>query len=145
MIKKFFKKEYFLIFCLIFLTNCATPYQKQTWYAYRGGYFDKKLSDNSFVIIFNGNALIFNTTAIDYALLRDAEVAKNNGFKYFTIAVNNEDTIYNEMYNNVKSLVNKPFVINIIYCYNNKPLKNSLKVYEVDETIKQIRYQYSIK
>lgn len=145
MIKKFFNKGYFLIFCFVFFTGCATPYQKQTWYAYRGGYFDKKLSDNSFAIIFNGNALILDTTAIDYALLRSAEVAKNNGFKYFTIAINNEDTIYSEMYNNVKSLVNKPSVINIIYCYNDKPLKNSLKVYEADEIIRQIRYQYDIK
>ena len=61
--------------CLVLFSGCATPYQKQTWYSYTGGYSDLKLSNNSFAITFNGNALIDNDTSIDYALLRSAEIS----------------------------------------------------------------------
>jgi hypothetical protein len=64
------------------LSGCATPYQRQTA---MGGYSETQLSENVFTVIFKGNGYTSRERASDFALLRSAEVALENGYKYFII------------------------------------------------------------
>lgn len=139
------KKIFLVMLFLIISSSCSTPYQKQSWYSHRGGYSESKLTDNGFRVTFNGNAITDGNTAIDFALLRSAELAKLNDFKYFIIAVTNTSTMHHETYNGIRELIGRPSVINLIYCYKNKPLDFNNKIYEVNETINEIRSKYNIE
>jgi len=64
------------------LSGCATGYQRQGW---TGGYSEMKVQDDIFKVGFRGNGYCGSGRAEDFALLRCAEVALENGYKYFII------------------------------------------------------------
>lgn len=66
----------------LFVSGCATGYQKQ---GFTGGYTDMKVQDDIFKVGFRGNAYCGSGRAEDFALLRCAEIALENGYKYFVI------------------------------------------------------------
>ena len=68
---------------LIFLSGCVTRYQEQRWH--RGGYEDAQYDYNVFRVSFKSNGLTSKERNADFALLRSAELCRNNGFKYFII------------------------------------------------------------
>lgn len=88
--------------------------------------------------------IIDSGTAIDFALLRSAEVALSNGFEYFVIAINNAATMRQETYNGIKEILGRPSVINIIYCYNDKPLDVASKVYVASHVVRELRKRYNM-
>ena len=67
---------------LAVLTGCATPYQQK---GFRGGFSETRLESNVFRVTFRGNGYTSEERAADYALLRSAELALENGFGYFVI------------------------------------------------------------
>jgi hypothetical protein len=80
-----------VVICLpIFLVSCATGYQPLND---SSGYWDERIepSANRFTIGYDGNKWHSNPVnqkerVIDLALLRSAEVALENGFKYFIVS-----------------------------------------------------------
>lgn len=64
------------------LTGCATTYQPQ---GASGGYSSSQLDENVFQVTFNGNGYTDRGRANDFALLRSAELALENGYGYFVI------------------------------------------------------------
>jgi len=76
------KKIICLVVMVILLSGCATGYQRKSW---TGGYTDMKLQDDIFKVSFRGNAYCHQERAEDFVLLRSAEVALENGYKYFII------------------------------------------------------------
>ena len=80
-----------VVICLpIFLVSCATGYQPLND---SSGYWDEQIepSSNKFTIGYDGNKWHSNPVnqkerVIDLALLRSAEVALENGFKYFIVS-----------------------------------------------------------
>jgi hypothetical protein len=52
--------------------------------------------------------------------------------------------MYHETHNGIRELFGRPSVINLIYCYKNKPLDFNNKIYEVSEVIHEIRSKYNI-
>ena len=73
---------------LLCLTGCATGYHRE---GFLGGYSDAQLGEDVFQVRFNGNGYTGSGRAADFALLRCAEVAIENGYPYFVI-VNGENT-----------------------------------------------------
>ena len=78
-----------VIFLSIFLASCSTGYRPLND---SGGYWDEKIesTSNKFKIGYDGNKWHSDPVnrkerVIDLALLRSAEVALENGFKYFII------------------------------------------------------------
>lgn len=72
-----------ILSCLLFiLLGCATGYQKE---GFGGGFSTTQLNENTFTVIFKGNEYTARDKANDFALLRSAEVALENGFTYFQI------------------------------------------------------------
>ena len=70
-----------LLLC-IGLVGCATGYARRGW---TGGYSDMKMQEDIFRVAFSGNAYVGMGRVEDYTLLRSAEVALENGYKYFII------------------------------------------------------------
>ena len=87
-----------IIICLsIFLSSCSTGYRPLND---SGGYWDERIetTSNQFKIGYDGNKWHSDPVnrkerVIDLALLRSAEVALENGFKYFIIS---NSTAYTE-------------------------------------------------
>ena len=87
-----------IVICLsIFLSSCSTGYRPLND---SGGYWDERIetTSNQFKIGYDGNKWHSDPVnrkerVIDLALLRSAEVALENGFKYFII---NDSSTYTE-------------------------------------------------
>lgn len=67
---------------LAVLSGCATAYQPQSM---SGGFSSTQLDTNVFQVTFKGNGYTDRDKANDFALLRSAELALENGYKYFVI------------------------------------------------------------
>lgn len=76
------KKLTCLLVLVILVSGCATGYGSQ---GFGGGYTDVKIQDDIFKISFRGNAYLGSSKCQDYAMLRAAEVALENGYKYFIV------------------------------------------------------------
>jgi hypothetical protein len=64
------------------LAGCATAYKPL---GVTGGYSSSRLDTNVFQVDFKGNVYVDRDKANDFALLRSAELALKNGYKYFFI------------------------------------------------------------
>lgn len=78
----------FLILSIL-LAGCATTYQRSS---FSGGYSETRLGDNIFQVFFKGNGYTGRERAVDFCLLRSAEVAIENGFRYFVIVDSEKHT-----------------------------------------------------
>lgn len=74
--------QVFALAVVILLAACASPYQPE---GFGGGYSETQLSENIFKVSFRGNGYTSEDRAADMALLRSAELALENGFKYFAV------------------------------------------------------------
>jgi hypothetical protein len=74
--------KFFLLVIFVLLTSCATPYQSSS---FMGGFDEIKLSDDSYQVNFRGNKYSSTQRAIDFTLLRSAELTLENGYSYFIV------------------------------------------------------------
>ncbi len=74
-------KKLLAIFLVIFLQNCTNKYQEYS--LVNGGYTEKKLSDDFYVVGYHSYYLSNENKTTDFALLRAAEIAINNNKDYF--------------------------------------------------------------
>src|SRR5579872_5733146 len=70
-----------------FILGCATPYQQRS---FTGGYSDTRISKNTVLVSFKGNAYTSRERVQLYLLYRCAQVTQQYGFDYFVI--NSGDT-----------------------------------------------------
>jgi hypothetical protein len=146
---------------LLVLIGCATPYQST---GLAGGYDEIQLSENMFKVSFRGNGYTGRARAEDFALLRSAEVAQNNGFTYFIIiedknyvdqsSYTTPTTTYGKAtvsgntvsgktttYGGDTYIISKPSSSNTILCFKEKPDGIS---YNVNFIIPSIKNKYGI-
>ena len=71
-----------LVGLALVLISCATTYQPKS---FTGGFSSTQLDVNVFQVSFRGNGYTNRERANDFALLRSAEVALENGYEYFSI------------------------------------------------------------
>ena len=134
-----------IILMVAFLQGCATAYQSK---GFSGGYSETQLDANVFKVSFRGNGYTSRERASDFTLLRSAELAIQNGYKYFIVIDANSYTsnstyttptrsyttanVYgsgNYAYGNATTTtyggqtynVSKPSASNIIVCFEEKP------------------------
>jgi hypothetical protein len=85
-----------LIAASLLIFGCgATAYKP---YGLTGGYSDKKLSEDEFIIAFDGNIRTDADRAIHFTMLRAAEITLNNGYKCFVIEQGSFKLLPNEPY-----------------------------------------------
>lgn len=72
----------FVIFSLIAITTsgCATKYQAD---GFTGGFSEAQIAENVWRVSFRGNGYTRTTRAEELALLRSADLAMQNGYRYF--------------------------------------------------------------
>lgn len=80
--KSLIMRTLILFTVLVVMASCATPYQQK---AFSGGYSDVKLNDNIFNVTFKGNSSTSLERAVDFSMLRSAEITLENGYKYFSV------------------------------------------------------------
>jgi uncharacterized protein YceK len=151
----------------IILSSCATAYKK---IGFTGGYSETQLGENIFQVSFRGNGYTSRERALDFSLLRSAEIALENGYRYFIIieaekssslstyttpktshttgniyvsgnyATGNATTY---SYGGQTYFISKPRAINTILCFNEKPEVNLL-VFDAEFVKKSIRQKYGL-
>jgi hypothetical protein len=67
--------------CML-LCACATPYQNG---GFRGGFSETQTAPDGFLVTFRGNAFASEERALDFLLLRSAQLTVDHGFNYFVI------------------------------------------------------------
>ena len=153
-------RNIFVALVFVLLGACATAYQPQ---GATGGYSQTQLGENVFQVTFKGNGYIDRETVADYALLRSAEVALENGFKYFVIVdaqqyskhgtYTTPTTTYGSAYSSggyvqgsattyggQTFLISKPASTNTIFCLKEKPEGFAYEAVFIVRSIKQ-KYQ----
>ena len=123
------------------LTACATGYHPR---AFSGGYDEAQLAENVFRVSFEGNAATSTVTAVDYALLRSADVTLERGFTYFIISgaasMNRVGAI---AHGSSVSTVTYPSTINTIVCFKERP-DGDLLVYDARQVRGLLRAKYDL-
>ena len=76
-------KKLAAVFMVATLSACATPYGK---YGILGGFTDSRIDENTFSISVDTNGLTSQQTTSMHAFYRAAELTVENGFDYFVIA-----------------------------------------------------------
>ncbi len=150
-----------------FLSGCATTYQRE---GFSGGYTDTQLGENIFQVSFSGNGYTRGDRAADFALLRSAEVATTNGFRYFIVVESGKDSSLstyttptqsyttgsasaygNSAYGSARTttsggqtyVIRKPSATNTIVCFKEKPEVAGL-VFDAEFVTKSLKQKYGI-
>ena len=158
---------FILALATVLLAGCATTYQPNS---FTGGYSETQLGENIFQVSFRGNGYTSRERASDFSLLRSAEEALENGFRYFVIvesekgskvgAYTTPTTSYttgsaygsgNYAYGSATTttyggqtyFISKPRATNTILCFKEKPEINGL-VFDAEFVAKSIRQKYGL-
>ena len=124
-----------VVICLpIFLVSCATGYQPLND---SSGYWDERIepSSNKFTIGYDGNKWHSNPVnqkerVIDLALLRSAEVALENGFKYFIVS---DSKAYTEKTRSLQSSITSNTTASRLK-------RNASETYQIKAIFKTVNY-----
>ncbi len=162
------KNYIILVTFAVILSGCATPYHKK---GLMGGFSETQLGENIFRVTFKGNGFTSPERASDFTLLRSAEVALENGFKYFIIVDSEKYTeieafttpttsyttgsVYGDgsyahinatttTYGGQTYFISKPSSTNTIVCFKEKPKIDGV-VYDAELIVRSIRDKYGIK
>lgn len=155
------------LFILLFMSGCATKYQQDS---FTGGFSETQLGENIFNVSFKGNGYTSRERASDFALLRCAEIAMNNGYNYFIIVDSEKysvestyttpktynttfqaTTYGNHTYGNARTTssggqnmnFSSPSANNTILCFKERPQINTV-IYEAKFLINSIKSKYDI-
>ena len=156
-----------IILVVALLQGCATSYQRS---GYSGGYSETQLDENVFKVSFRGNGYTGRERVADFTLLRSAELALQNGYKYFVVVdannyisnstyttpttSNTTANVYgsgNYAYGNATTTtyggqtynISKPSSSNTIVCFKEKP--QSGFSYNAEFIHKNITQKYGIQ
>lgn len=138
-----------LVLVVSVLTGCATAYQRVS---FTGGYSETQLGENIFQVSFRGNGFTSRERASDFSLLRSAEVAMENGFRYFVIVGSEKGSKISAYttgsattttYKGQTYFISKPRATNTILCYKEKPKINGL-VFDAEFVAKSIEQKYGL-
>lgn len=161
-------KDLLVIAIVAFLVQgCATGYHSS---GFSGGYSETQLDENVFKISFRGNGYTGRERVADFTLLRSAELALENGYKYFVIIDANSytsnstyttpttshttgsaHTYGNHTYGSATTTttggqtynISKPSSSNTIVCFKEKPEEGFS--YNAEFIYKSITQKYGIK
>lgn len=130
---------------LLLMQGCATPYQRT---GLAGGYSEAQLDENVFRVSFAGNGYTGRERAVEFTLLRSAELTLENGFLYFAIIEADKHTSYSthtssSSQGSTTHIISKPSSSNTIVCFKEKP--ETVFVYNAKFIYKSISEKYGIR
>ena len=155
-----------LLFCIsVFLTGCASPYQK---IGYGGGYYHQRIKEDAYKVVFRGNGFTERNRAYDFALLRAAEICIQLGYTHFVVegeehktkttnidmgstsytsgSMYGDSSFYGttETYSNSMP-VSKPRVELFVRYFESVPSGRYLEIHEAEKVIQELSSKYNIK
>ncbi len=159
------KKAIVLLALAVLISGCATGYQKQ---GLMGGYTNMKLQDDIYKVGFRGNAYTRSEKAEDFTLLRCAEVALENGYKYFVTLETKSEVRTTNAWSDTSGSVSgtasnsggfsgtysgttyyyayhKPGTSATIKCFKEKPANIQAQIYDAEQVKTNIKKQYGIE
>lgn len=161
------KKKVFFTLLASYLMACATPYQEKSL---SGGFSHTQLRENVFQVTFKGNGYTSEERAVDFTMLRSAELALKSGYRYFVIVDSEKkaeletyqtpitsrttvdaDKTGNSMHGTATTRVSggqtysfsRPRRSNTIVCYHEKPVVKGI-VYDAAFVSRSIRSKYGM-
>jgi len=155
-----------LLLVAVLISGCATTYHQYSWRT--GGYSNIKIQDDIFKVRFLGNAKCTLGRVEDFTLLRCAEVALENGYKYFIVIDEKADkttgmftspasaqtvgTSYGGTYRGTTTVYGGqtffyqlPQLEKTINCFKDKPDNIPTIVYDAEQIRTNIKAQYNLK
>ncbi len=128
---------------VLLFSGCSTPYQGS---GLRGGYDESQLSKDTWRVTFTGNAATSEQRAVDFTLLRCAELAKSEGFPFFILQdeASSVDSRTWGTDGNMHS-ANFPRVSNLMQGFKTRPMDVNKVVYEVDYLIPSLKEKYDLE
>lgn len=104
------------------------------------GYSDTKLDEGIFRVVFSGNSLTSLETTADYVLVRSAEVALANGFRFFVVS--NESSV-SQAYG-AEPVSSAPTSMATIACYRERPQAGPQVVFDAVVVRKNQKARYGL-
>jgi len=77
------------VICLLGLAACATPYQPD---GRSGGYKDREIDNNRYLVSFRGNGYTSQSDVEEYAFRRAEELCQEKGYKRFKMENKDDST-----------------------------------------------------
>ena len=112
------------------------------------GFSDSQLAENVFRIDFAGNKYTKKARALDFSLLRAAEICLDRGFRYFVISDKDKYEKVNMGIGETKGLLSRmserSSVSYTIITYKDKPNVNGV-MYDANFLARSIKEKYNIK
>lgn len=127
------RKLFVCVVAISLLAGCATGYQPK---GFKGGFTETQLAPDSWRVSFGGNAFTSPEAAVDYTLLRCAELTLQGGYTHFVVISGenrrNVSTSTTPMYANTVGnrttitggdtvSISKPTTTNVIVMLNGSP------------------------
>lgn len=148
------------------LIGCATPYQK-VGTDVSGGYAFRRLGTDVFKVEFLGNGFTQPKRAMDFAMLRAAEVCLEHNFRYFSVIgegdLSSSETVYTggtaqttgyvspygtysgtTTYTPTAMPVFKPGSELTIRCYTSRPGGHAGRVDDASAVVSELRAKYKL-
>lgn len=140
-----FKIVFILVFML--LGGCATLYQNS---GLTGVFEETKISENNYRVSFSGNRYSSSHEAIDFNLLRSAELTVRDGFEYF-IVIDGQSSVDKSLSYNPGSLnvapsyrtISMPKASNVIRMLHSKP--EEVFSYHAPTVVAYLKAKYGIE
>lgn len=160
-------KALFVTGIVLAISACSTSYHRNGW---SGGFKDTQLDENVFRVAFHGNGYTSRERVSDFVLLRSAELAIENGFKYFSLidsqsyssvsshtTQKSSNTTFsatqsgNNVFGNANTTtsggktyyISKPSQSAVVICYNEKPSEQFS--FNAEFIFKSLTKKYKIK
>jgi len=123
--------------------GCATGYKPK---GFSGGYADAYLQDNMFRVSFEGNGYTSPQRVADLALMRAADVALQNGYRYFIIIDNQADTknVMVAIPSGQATGVSKPIMTYTIACHADRPTSGQGVIYDAKQVMVNVGASYGV-
>jgi hypothetical protein len=116
-------------------------YQPET---FTGGYSETRIGENIWRVFFRGNGFTSPERAIDFALLRSAEVCLGSGYRYFILAESvNERNISIGATSTTIYTIARPSSTNTVVCFVERPTGYAV-VYDARFVADSIRRKYGL-
>lgn len=135
-------RSWIFLVLLLVMTGCATGYHSL---GLTGGFSDVQLSQDSFKVSFAGNAHTLQDKAVDFALLRSADLTIRYGFRYFVINAiegHAKQTFVADAYG--AETISRPRVNLVITCFHDKPFISGKRTYDARFLSASIRKRYGL-
>ena len=130
-----------------FLSACATNYEQN---GFMGGFDEIQLSEDIFQVSFSGNRYTSEQRAVDFTLLRCAELTLINGYSYFAVidansSVQRQVTTVPGSLNVAPSIktISKPSSSNTVQMFKDEI--DGIILYNAEITQKSIKSKYGLE